>query len=184
MPATEALLDRAHHELDAAHKNAASITERRRGELMVLVAAAKAQARQSSPDATSRIFEVTGARATARSAGPARFWRDARTHTVHDPVADKLRESTAPGRAVYPHFALHGVAAGGVVRLDLHAQVVHDRRLAGLALEQHELQRGLLDRELRVAQPELGRLDAETASSRSRSIPSSPDTKGEVVSGG
>lgn len=38
-------------------------------------------------------FEVTGARATARGEGLDRFWRNVRTHTLHDPVAYKRREA-------------------------------------------------------------------------------------------
>jgi alkylation response protein AidB-like acyl-CoA dehydrogenase len=90
--ATEALVDRAVDELDAAYQKPETITERSRGELMVLIAAAKAQATRAGLEVCSRIFEVTGARATARTAGLDRFWRDLRTHTLHDPVAYKLRE--------------------------------------------------------------------------------------------
>ena len=39
-----------------------------------------------------RIFEVTGARSTATAEGLDRFWRNVRTHTLHDPVAYKRRE--------------------------------------------------------------------------------------------
>ena len=38
------------------------------------------------------VFEVTGSRATERRVGLDRFWRDVRTHTLHDPVAYKERE--------------------------------------------------------------------------------------------
>ena len=41
---------------------------------------------------TNRIFEVTGARSTASKVGLDLYWRNARTHTLHDPVAYKLRE--------------------------------------------------------------------------------------------
>ena len=90
--ATEALVDRAVRELNAAYEAPDTITERLRGELMVLIAASKAQATTAGLDVTSRIFEVTGARATTASAGLDRFWRDLRTHSLHDPVAYKLRE--------------------------------------------------------------------------------------------
>ena len=40
---------------------------------------------------TTRIFEVTGARSTA-TVGLDRFFRNVRTHTLHDPVAYKRRE--------------------------------------------------------------------------------------------
>jgi alkylation response protein AidB-like acyl-CoA dehydrogenase len=43
-------------------------------------------------DTTSTVFELTGARATAAGTGLDRFWRDARTLTLHDPVAYKATE--------------------------------------------------------------------------------------------
>ena len=43
-------------------------------------------------EVSGRIFEVTGARSTAASEGLDRFWRNVRTHTLHDPVAYKRRE--------------------------------------------------------------------------------------------
>ena len=58
----------------------------------MLVSAAKVIATRASLDATSRIFDVTGARATASSVGLDRFWRDIRTHSLHDSVAYKVRE--------------------------------------------------------------------------------------------
>ncbi len=63
-----------------------------RGELMVLVAGAKALASQAALDITSRIFEVIGARGTHPRYGFDRFWRNIRTHTLHDPVAYKIAE--------------------------------------------------------------------------------------------
>jgi hypothetical protein len=41
---------------------------------------------------TAGVFEVTGSRATAKKVGLDRFWRDIRTHSLHDPVAYKNRE--------------------------------------------------------------------------------------------
>ncbi|RYJ02780.1 MAG: hypothetical protein EON52_18935 [Actinomycetales bacterium] len=40
----------------------------------------------------TKIFELTGARATSNAVGLDLFWRNARTHTLHDPVAYKRRE--------------------------------------------------------------------------------------------
>jgi alkylation response protein AidB-like acyl-CoA dehydrogenase len=45
-----------------------------------------------SLDITSRIFELMGARATASKYRFDRFWRNVRTHTLHDPVFYKARE--------------------------------------------------------------------------------------------
>jgi alkylation response protein AidB-like acyl-CoA dehydrogenase len=43
-------------------------------------------------DVTARIFDLTGARSTAARHGLDRFWRNARTLTLHDPVAHKARQ--------------------------------------------------------------------------------------------
>lgn len=55
-------------------------------------AAVKARADEVALEVTSRIFEVTGARSTANRFGFDRFWRNARTHTLHHPVAYQRRE--------------------------------------------------------------------------------------------
>lgn len=69
-----------------------ALTERERGEHEIRVAAVKSRATDVSLEVTSRIFEVTGARATSASEGFDRFWRNVRTHTLHDPVAYKRQE--------------------------------------------------------------------------------------------
>jgi alkylation response protein AidB-like acyl-CoA dehydrogenase len=38
------------------------------------------------------MFEVMGARATAAKYAFDRYWRNVRTHTLHDPVVYKMRE--------------------------------------------------------------------------------------------
>ena len=46
----------------------------------------------------STIFELTGARATNNAVGLDRFWRNVRTHTLHDPVVNHPRPgAAAPG---------------------------------------------------------------------------------------
>lgn len=56
------------------------------------VAAAKVNAHYIALDVTSRIYDVMGARSAANKYGFDRYWRDVRTHTLHDPVAYKLNE--------------------------------------------------------------------------------------------
>lgn len=70
----------------------ASISARRRGELAALIAHAKVVTTDTGLQVTSGIFEMLGSRATAKKAGFDRFWRDIRTHSLHDPVAYKKRE--------------------------------------------------------------------------------------------
>ncbi|WP_079032528.1 acyl-CoA dehydrogenase family protein [Streptomyces specialis] len=90
--AAEALADAVAAEGQRLHDDPDAVTERARGEFEVRVAAAKARATDVALEITSRIFEVTGARATASAEGLDRFWRNVRTHTLHDPVAYKRRE--------------------------------------------------------------------------------------------
>ncbi len=68
------------------------MTERERGEAAEWVASTKVVTTDTALRATSGVFEVTGARATSRKVGLDRFWRDVRTHSLHDPVAYKNRE--------------------------------------------------------------------------------------------
>jgi len=68
------------------------ISAQRRGEVAAFVAQAKVVNTDLGLEVTSGIFEMLGARATGRKYGFDRFWRDIRTHTLHDPVAYKKRE--------------------------------------------------------------------------------------------
>ncbi|KAI5244711.1 thermophilic desulfurizing enzyme family protein [Aureobasidium subglaciale] len=93
--AAEALTDRAGQEISAlylTYSTTRSITARQRGEIAELVAAAKVATTESSLNVTAGVFEVTGSRATGKTVGLDRFWRDVRTHTLHDPVAYKKKE--------------------------------------------------------------------------------------------
>ncbi len=90
--AVEALADAVAEHLDGADAAGDALTWDARGELAEHVAALKVVATDVALDVTSTIFEVTGARATSNAVGLDRFWRNVRTHTLHDPVAYKRRE--------------------------------------------------------------------------------------------
>lgn len=90
--AAEALADAVAAEGQKLHDDPDAVTEQARGEFEVRVAAVKARATDVALEIANRIFEVTGARATASAEGLDRFWRNVRTHTLHDPVAYKRRE--------------------------------------------------------------------------------------------
>ncbi|WP_343673345.1 SfnB family sulfur acquisition oxidoreductase [Paraburkholderia heleia] len=81
--AAEALLRRAGRFVDAAQ---AEPTERSVAQASVAVAQARALSTTISLDAGSRLFELAGTSATLDGLGLDRFWRNARTHTLHDPV--------------------------------------------------------------------------------------------------
>jgi alkylation response protein AidB-like acyl-CoA dehydrogenase len=90
--AVEALADAVADHLDRADAAGDALTWDARGELAEHVAALKVVATDVALDVTNTIFEVTGARATSNAVGLDRFWRNVRTHTLHDPVAYKRRE--------------------------------------------------------------------------------------------
>ena len=56
------------------------------------IVAAKVSAHHTALDVTATIYDVIGARAAGTKYGFDRYWRDVRTHTLHDPVAWKTNE--------------------------------------------------------------------------------------------
>ena len=53
---------------------------------------AKVLAHRGAIEVSSQFFELTGARATSQKLGLDRFWRNARVHTLHDPIDYKYRD--------------------------------------------------------------------------------------------
>ena len=92
LQAARLLADDAARALDGAWEQAETLDDAGRADAALRVAAAKAQATQVSLDVSVRIFDVMGARSTTRRAAMDRFFRNARTHTLHDPVDYKLKE--------------------------------------------------------------------------------------------
>lgn len=58
-------------------------------EISISVAIAKVLTTETALFATTKLFEVSGAGATLQKLNLDRHWRNARTHTLHDPVAWK-----------------------------------------------------------------------------------------------
>ncbi|MDJ0597070.1 MAG: acyl-CoA dehydrogenase family protein, partial [Pleurocapsa sp. MO_226.B13] len=92
LQAAIALAERAAKKIDAGWQQGFNLTFAERGEIAIAVSAAKAFAAKVGLDITTRMFEVTGARATACRYGFDRYWRDLRTFTLHDPIDYKLRD--------------------------------------------------------------------------------------------
>jgi alkylation response protein AidB-like acyl-CoA dehydrogenase len=84
--------DAAAARLDRSWDRGMQLTESERGECAWSIAIAKVVTTQSGLEVTNRIFEAAGARATTAPLGLDRYWRDLRTHTLHDPVDYKRRE--------------------------------------------------------------------------------------------
>ena len=86
------LTERANALLDEAWRKDHKLSAEERGHLAVAIATAKVAATRTGLDLTSRLFEVTGARATHAALRLDRHWRNLRTQTLHDPVDYKLHE--------------------------------------------------------------------------------------------
>ncbi|MEV6718502.1 SfnB family sulfur acquisition oxidoreductase [Lentzea sp. NPDC051208] len=97
--AAEALLREAGAALDDA---AAELTDSSAAAASIAVATAKAFAEPAALAAASAVFELSGTRAAAEGLNLNRHWRNARTHTLHDPVRWKVQHI---GR-----YALNGTA--------------------------------------------------------------------------
>ena len=86
--AAEALLAEAGLAVEHADRH---LTEETAGEASLAVAAARAASTQASVDVGSRLFEVGGTRSALASLNLDRHWRNARTHTLHDPASWKVQ---------------------------------------------------------------------------------------------
>lgn len=84
--------DKAARQLDYAWAQGPSLSDCERGDAAIAVAEAKVLAHRASLDISSELFDINGASAAKGSAGLDRFWRNARTHTLHDPLDYKLRD--------------------------------------------------------------------------------------------
>jgi SfnB family sulfur acquisition oxidoreductase len=84
---TEALLERAGLVIDRAYASGLAEDWTRAA---VAVSEARAASTSSSLLITNKLFELAGTRSTAPEHGLDRLWRDARTHTLHDPVRWRL----------------------------------------------------------------------------------------------
>jgi SfnB family sulfur acquisition oxidoreductase len=85
--AAEAMMERAGYILDAAVEQ----PSRDRDEAaLAAVAEAKVLTTEVALLATNKLFEIAGTSSTDTSLGLDRHWRNARTHTLHDPVRWRL----------------------------------------------------------------------------------------------
>jgi alkylation response protein AidB-like acyl-CoA dehydrogenase len=90
--AAELAADAAAPRLQAALDAGEELTAGQRGEVAIVVSEAKVLGHRAAVEVSSQLFELTGAGATSGRLGLDRFWRNARVHTLHDPVDLKLRD--------------------------------------------------------------------------------------------
>lgn len=86
--AAQALLAEAARQVDAAHGNLTGDTA---AAASVAVATAKVAAVRAALEAAGVLFELGGTRSATAAGNLSRFWRDARTHTLHDATRWKLQ---------------------------------------------------------------------------------------------
>lgn len=96
--ATQALLEKAGLAVDAAvaAPDATSVAK-----AQIAVAEAKVLSTEIAIAATNKLFELAGTRSTLAEYNLDRHWRNARTHTLHDPVRWKY--------AILGNYALNGI---------------------------------------------------------------------------
>jgi alkylation response protein AidB-like acyl-CoA dehydrogenase len=90
--AAGALTDEAARALGAAFDRGDDLSEAQRADAAIAISAAKVVATRVVNETTSTVFQFVGARGTAGKYAFDRFWRNARTLTLHDPVVYKARE--------------------------------------------------------------------------------------------
>ena len=83
-----ALLHEAGDAIDAAR---AGLTAESAAEASLAVAAARAETDRAAVSVASDVFALIGSRATANDLNLHRHWRNARTHTLHDPRRMKIQ---------------------------------------------------------------------------------------------
>jgi SfnB family sulfur acquisition oxidoreductase len=87
--AAQALLGEAARTIDAVEAD--GVDEAGSARASIAVATAKAFADRVSVESSSALFELAGTRSAANQLNLHRHWRNARTHTLHDPVRWKLQ---------------------------------------------------------------------------------------------
>jgi alkylation response protein AidB-like acyl-CoA dehydrogenase len=87
--AAQALLDEAARTIDAVELD--GVDEAGSARASIAVATAKAFADRVAVETASAVFELGGTRSAANQLNLHRHWRNARTHTLHDPVRWKLQ---------------------------------------------------------------------------------------------
>ncbi len=90
--AAAVLADRAADALQRAWTLRDALTADGRAEVALAVSEAKIVAQRAALENGEALFDACGARATGAALGLDRFWRNARTHTLHDPLDYRLRD--------------------------------------------------------------------------------------------
>ncbi|MFJ4695828.1 acyl-CoA dehydrogenase family protein [Streptomyces sp. NPDC088766] len=87
-----ALTDQALEAVHAGLARGEDLTYDEYADISVLVTMAEAAASRAAQESTTRALDIIGARSASARLGFDRFWRNARTHTLYEPPAHRLRD--------------------------------------------------------------------------------------------
>lgn len=90
--ALQALTEKVNRRFDAVVGLGHAVTAEVRGALAIEVAQLKVVATETALEVAHRIYETTGSSSTASGVGLDLFWRNIRTHSLHDPLDYKKLE--------------------------------------------------------------------------------------------
>ncbi|ACD18914.1 acyl-CoA dehydrogenase family protein [Paraburkholderia phytofirmans] len=88
----EALATRAAWLLEDAWQQGPALTAETRAQVALATSEAKIVAHRAALDVSEKLFDACGARATHAPLALDRFWRNARVHTLHDPLDYRVRD--------------------------------------------------------------------------------------------
>ncbi len=90
--AVEALADRWNTRYDEVIARGSDVTAADRAEVAIGIAQLKVVSTETALDVAQRVFEVTGTSSTRSDVGLDLYWRNIRTHSLHDPIDYKKLE--------------------------------------------------------------------------------------------
>lgn len=90
--AVRALAESLNRRYDAEIAKGGNLTAQERAEIAVRIAELKVVSTEVGLEVANRIFEVTGSSSTSNAVGLDLYWRNIRTHSLHDPVDYKKIE--------------------------------------------------------------------------------------------
>jgi alkylation response protein AidB-like acyl-CoA dehydrogenase len=106
--AAAALADQVAQEFEEVIGQGDAVTPEARGELAVRIAQAKVVSDAAGLAAAHQVYEATGSSSTRAGVGLDLFWRNIRTHSLHDPVdyrkhevGDRFLNGTLPPVSLY-----------------------------------------------------------------------------------
>ncbi|MFJ5994879.1 acyl-CoA dehydrogenase family protein [Streptomyces sp. NPDC092370] len=87
-----ALTDQALEAVRGGLERGEDLTYDESADISALVAMAETAAAGAAQESTTRALDIVGARSISTRLGFDRFWRNARTHTLYEPVTHRLRD--------------------------------------------------------------------------------------------